>query len=324
MNIVQLGRSGLRVSSLCLGTMTLGREADEETSFAIMDHFTEKGGTFLDTADGYSTGSTEALIGRWLKDRGNRDKLVLATKVFTRMGEGPNEAGLSRIHIVRAVDASLKRLGTDVIDLYQIHRWDSSVPIEETLDALDDLVRAGKVRYLGCSNLKAYQLSRMLEWSRRYGRSRFISLQPAYNALNRSIESELLPLCVEEGLGVLSYNPLAGGMLTGKYRRGAALPIGSRMEAFKNYHDRYLTDQAFDLLEAFLAAARERGVTPAALALAWVIGEKRITCPILGARTLDQLKDTLGGAEIALTAEEREAIPAIGSGRWVGEDPVYR
>ena len=324
MQIVNLGKSGLRVSNLCLGTMTFGREADEKTSFAIMDHFVERGGTFLDTADGYSTGATEALIGRWLKARGNRDKLVLATKVFSKMGEGPNDAGLSRIHIAQAVDASLKRLGTDVIDLYQIHRWDPSVPIEETLDTLDRLVSAGKVRYLGCSNLRAFQLSRALEWSRRFGRSRFVSLQPAYNALNRSIEAELLPLCAEEGLGVLCYNPLAGGMLTGKYRRGEALPSGSRLEAFQNYHDRYLTDQSFDLVEAFLAAALSRGVSPAALALAWVLAEKRISCPILGARNLDQIKDSLGCAEMALTPGERADLPAVAPCRWVGEDPVYR
>ena len=323
MKIVQLGKSGLRVSDVCLGTMTFGREADEKTSFAIMDRFVELGGTFLDTADAYLTGATEEVVGRWLAARGGRDGLVLATKVYGKMGEGPNDSGLSRIHIVKAVEASLRRLKTDVIDLYQIHRWDAAVPIEETLDALDDLVRAGKVRYIGCSNLRAGQLLRALEYSRRYGRARFVSLQPIYNALNRGIETEVLPVCAEEGLGVLSYNPLAGGMLTGKYRRGEALPAGSRLEAFPGYHARYISDRAFDIVEAFLAAARERGVSPAALALAWARGDGRVTCPIIGARNLDQLEDSLSGADLALTAEERAAVPAAEGGRWVGTDPVY-
>ncbi len=303
--------------------MTFGREADEATSFAIMDWFVEQGGSFLDTANVYNAGESEAIIGRWMKARGNREKLVVATKVFGQMGEGPNEGGLSRINIQRAVDASLRRLSTDVIDLYQIHRWDPTVPFEETLDALDDLVREGKVRYVGCSNVRAYQLLRCLEWARSTGRSPFISLQPAYNALNRAIEAELLPLCAEEGIGVMSYNPLAGGMLTGKYRKGKELPAGARLEAFQFYHDRYYTDQALDIAERFLEAARARGATPAQLALAWVLGEPRVSAPILGARSLEQITDSLKGMEIALTPEERAAIPAIPSSRWVGQDPVY-
>lgn len=323
MKIVQLGKSGLRVSKVCLGTMTFGREADEKTSFAIMDYFVEKGGTFLDTADAYSTGKTEEVVGRWMKERRNRQGLIVATKVFGKMGDGPNDAGLSRIHIQNAVEASLRRLQTDVIDLYQIHRWDFTVPMEETLDVLDDLVRQGKIRYAACSNVRAYQLQRALTYSRSTNRSPFISLQPVYNALNRSIESELLRLCAEEGIGVIPYNPLAGGMLTGKYRRGESLPKGTRLEAYDFYHARYYNDQAFDLVEAFLAAARERGVTPAQLALAWVLAEPRITSPILGARNMDQITDSLGGAEIELSTEERSRIPAVPPGRWVGEDPVY-
>jgi aryl-alcohol dehydrogenase-like predicted oxidoreductase len=323
MKVVQLGKSGLRVSQVCLGTMTFGREADEASAFAIMDYFVEQGGTFLDTANAYSTGATESVVGRWLKARRNRDSLVLATKVFGQMGSGPNDAGLSRIHIHRAVDASLLRLQTDVIDLYQIHRWDPAVPIEETIDALDDLVRQGKVRYIGCSNVRAYQLQYCLDHARAHARSSFISLQPAYNALNRAIEAELLPLCAEQGIGVMSYNPLAGGMLTGKYRKDEPLPKGARLEAFQFYHDRYYTEQALDIVGRFLQEASRRGVSPAQLALAWVLAEPRISSPILGARSLEQITDSLKGAEINLTAEERAAIPAVPIAHWVGEDPVY-
>jgi aryl-alcohol dehydrogenase-like predicted oxidoreductase len=323
MEIVSLGKSGLKVSRVCLGTMTFGREADETASFAIMDYFVEHGGTFLDTANAYSTGATESVVGRWLKARANRHGVVLATKVFGQMGSGPNDAGLSRIHIQQAVEASLLRLQTDVIDLYQIHRWDPTVPIEETMDVLDDLVRQGKVRYVGCSNVRAYQLQYCLDYSRAHGRSPFISLQPAYNALNRAIEAELLPLCAEQGIGVMSYNPLAGGMLTGKYRKNAPLPKGARLEAFQLYHDRYYTEQALDIVDRFLEEAARRGITPAQLALAWVLAEPRISSPILGARNLDQISDSLKGTEIHLTAEERAAIPAVPVAHWVGEDTVY-
>ena len=323
MKAVSLGKSGLKVSKVCLGTMTFGREADEATSFKIMDYFVEQGGTFLDTADAYGTGATESVVGRWLKARKSRDSLVVATKVFHPMGSGPNEGGLSRLHIQRAVEASLQRLQTDVIDLYQIHRWDPTVPIEETIGALDDLVRQGKVRYVGCSNVRAYQLQYCLDYARAHALSPFISLQPPYNALNRAVEAELLPLCAEQGIGVLSYNPLAGGMLTGKYRKGAPLPKGARLEAFQFYHDRYYTDQALDIVDKFLQEASKRGVTPAQLALAWVVADPRISTPILGARSLEQISDSIKGAEIALTAEERASIPAVPPAHWVGEDPVY-
>jgi aryl-alcohol dehydrogenase-like predicted oxidoreductase len=319
----RLGKSGLKVARACLGTMTFGREADEETSFKIMDRYIDLGGNFLDTADAYSTGGAEEIVGRWLKQRDARDKVVLATKVYGVMGPGPNDGGLSRLHIHRAVDASLKRLQTDVIDLYQIHRWDPDTPVEETLEALNDLVRWGKVRYIGCSNLTGWQLCKYLHLADEHLWSRFISIQPIYNALNRSIENEILPLCEEEGLGVITYNPLAGGMLTGKYKRDEAMPTGARLEAFGSYYERYYTDQAMDIVEAFVQAAKDRGITAARLALAWVLGERRVTCPIVGARNLEQLDDTLGGLDISLTPEERGSIPAIPSGRWVGNDPVY-
>jgi len=303
--------------------MTFGREADEGMSFKLMDRYVELGGNFIDTADAYSTGASEEIVGRWLKQRGARDHVVLATKVFGVMGPGPNDGGLSRLHIQRAVEASLKRLQTEVIDLYQIHRWDPNVPIEETLEALNDLVRQGKVRYLGCSNLAARQLARYLHLAERRYWSRFVSIQPIYNALNRGIELELLPLCAEEGLGVITYNPLAGGMLTGKYKRGEAMPTGARLEAFRMYYERYFTEDALGIVEHFTQAATQRGVTPAQLALAWVLAEPRVTCPILGARNLEQLNETIEGLKITLTPEERAAILAVPSGRWVGVDPVY-
>ena len=303
--------------------MTFGREADEETSFKLMDRYVDLGGNFMDTADAYSSGGSEEVIGRWLKQRGSRDKIVLATKVWAVMGPGPNDGGLSRLHIQRAVEASLKRLQTDVIDLYQIHRWDPGAPLEETMEALNDLVRQGKVRYIGCSNLKAWHLSKSLRIAKENHWSRFVSIQPVYNAINRSIESEILPLCQEMGLGVITYNPLAGGMLTGKYKRQEAMPTGARLEAFQSYYERYYTDEAFNIVGRFLEAAQGRNISPAQLALAWVLGEPRVTCPIVGARNLEQLNDTLGGLEISLTPEERASIPAVLPGRWVGKDPVY-
>jgi aryl-alcohol dehydrogenase-like predicted oxidoreductase len=303
--------------------MTFGRESDEKTSFAIMDTFVERGFTFIDTANAYSQGGSETVVGKWLKARGNRDDLVIATKVYGRMGEGPNEAGLARIHIHQAVEASLRRLQTDVIDLYQIHRWDPTVPPEETLEALNDLVRQGKVRYIGCSNLSAWQILKYLQLADRRHFSRFVSLQPIFNALNRAIEAEILPLCEAEGLGVLSYNPLAGGFLTGKYKKGQDLPEHTRLAENTPYFHRYHHERAFEVAESFVAFARDKGVTPAQLALAWVLGESRVTCPILGARTVAQLEDSLGGFDVKLSAEEREAVPAVLPGRWVGFDPVY-
>ncbi len=323
MNIVRLGHSGLKVSHICLGTMTFGSGADKDTSFALMDRFIELGGNFLDTANVYSGGKSEEIVGQWMQARNNRDKIVLATKVYSPQGPGPNERGLSRIHIQQAVEDSLQRLQTDVIDLYQIHRWDFDAPPEETLETLNDLVRQGKVRYIGCSNLKAWHLSKYLHLSEKHHWSRFISLQPLYNAINRSIENEVLPLCKEEGLGVIAYNPLAGGVLTGKYKRGGDLPEHTRLSDSAGYQRRYYTETALDIVEDFVAAAREHGVTPAQLALAWVEGDSRVTCPIIGARTLAQLEDTLGRMDFKLTPEEREAIPSVLPGRWVGQDPVY-
>ncbi len=323
MEYTRLGKSGLKVSRIALGTMTFGNEADEETSFKLMDRFLELGGNFIDTADAYSVGVSEEVVGRWLKERGTRDRIILGTKVHADMGPGPNDGGLSRYHIMKGVEGSLRRLQTDVIDLYQVHRWDPNAPVEETLEALNDIVRQGKARYIGCSNLTGWQLSKYLAASDRHLWSRFVSMQPLYNAINRSIETEMLPLCVEEGLGVVVYNPLAGGMLTGKYRRDAPLPAAARLAFSQAYYNRYYTEQALDIVEGFVGAASERGVTPAQLALAWILAEPRITCPIVGARNLSQFDDTIGGLDIRLTPQERDALPAIRPGHWVGLDQVY-
>jgi aryl-alcohol dehydrogenase-like predicted oxidoreductase len=323
MHYVRMGRAGLKVSRICLGTMTFGAGADEATSFNIMDRFAELGGTFLDTANVYNDGLSETIVGKWIKERGVREQTVLATKVYGTTGPGPNQRGLSRVHIQQAVEASLRRLQTDVIDLYQIHRWDFDAPPEETLGALNDLVRQGKVRYIGCSNLKAWHLSTYLRLADEAHWSRFISIQPLYSALNRSIENEVLPYCAEQGVGIMPYNPLAGGVLTGKYKRGQSLPEDTRLADSEAYRHRYYTELTFDIVEGFVKAADEHGVSPAQLALAWVLGEPGITSPIIGARTLDQLNDTLGRLDFSLTPAERSAVPSVAPGRWVGQDPVY-
>ncbi|MBN1248239.1 MAG: aldo/keto reductase [Anaerolineae bacterium] len=323
MEIVRLGRSGLKVSDICLGTMTFGSGADQAMSFKLMDRFWELGGTFLDTANVYNGGVSEEIVGRWIKERGVRDQVVLATKVYGTTGPGPNERGLSLIHIQQAVEASLRRLQVDVIDLYQIHRWDFDSEPEETLEALNDLVRQGKVRYIGCSNLRAWQLAEYLELARTHSWSHFVSIQPLYSALNRSIENEVLVFAARRGLGVIPYNPLAGGVLTGKYKRGEPLPEDTRLSDSEGYRDRYYTERTFDIVERFVAAAHARGLTPAQLALAWVRAEPRITSPIIGARNLKQLNDTLGRLDYVLTPEDRETIPTVLPGRWVGKDPVY-
>ena len=320
---VRFGSSGLKVSEICLGTMTFSREADHDTSFAIMDAYREMGGSFLDTANVYTQGASEETVGAWIKERGVRASVILATKVYGHVGPGQNDGGLSRYHIINEVEQSLRRLQTDVIDLYQIHRWHTASPLAETARALDDLIRAGKVRYIGASNLRGYQLLSYLHHMDASLLSRFVSVQPPYNAINRAQELEVFPLVEREGIAVIPYNPLAGGMLTGKYRRGQELPAGARLEADANYNRRYYNEQALEIVEEFVAHAGTVGQTPAQLALAWVRGDDRVTAPIVGARSVDQLRDTLGALDRKLTPEEREAVPAVPPGRWVGIDPVY-
>lgn len=312
MNYRRLGRTGLKVSELCLGTMQFGWTADEATSFAIMDAFVEAGGNFIDTADIYSRwaegnpgGVSEQIIGRWMKARRNRGAIVLATKARGRMWDGPNGEGLSRLHLIRACEDSLRRLGTDYIDLYQTHFFDPDTPIDETLRALDDLVHAGKIRYIGASNYPAWRLTKALWVSDKLGLTRYDSLQPHYNLAHRAeFERELKPLCEEEGIGVIPYSPLAGGFLTGKYRRDS-IPASVRAEGIQR---RYFNERGFRIIDKLDEIARLRGLTIVQVALAWLLTQPVITAPIIGANSVAQLGESLAAAGVRLSAEEMDAL----------------
>lgn len=310
-----LGKSGLQVSELCLGTMTFGRETDEATSRAITDCFLEAGGNFVDTADVYgkTPGLSEEIVGRALKER--RSKVILATKVFFPTGSRPNDRGLSRVHIMQAVEASLRRLQTDYIDLYYVHCWDGKTALEETLLTLNNLLKSGKVRYLGVSNFTAWQLMKALSISEKWGWSKFICLQPQYSLVVRDIEREILPLCREEGLGVVVWGPLGGGFLSGKYRRGEKPPDGSRIaraeETWEEAWSRRATEKNFRVLDVVGKIASSRDKSYAQVALAWVRSQPGITSPIIGARTLKQLKDNLGSVGWELSHEELEALDEV-------------
>jgi len=310
--IRRLGRTGLKVSELCLGTMTFGGQADEATAFAIMDRAAAAGINFIDVADGYpmpqapeTVGRTEEIVGKWLRPR--RDDFILATKGYARMGQHPWDSGLSRKHILRAVEDSLRRLGTDYIDLYQAHHSDPETPIDATLRALDDLVRSGKVRYIGCSNFQAWELAKALWTSDRLNLARFDCLQPRYNLLFRQMEDEVLPLCRAEGVGVITYNPLAGGLLTGKYRKHAEAEKGTRFEAFQSrtrlYHDRYWQDAQFDAVARLQAFFEPRGQALPQVAVAWVLQQPGISSVLLGASRPEQLDATLSAPGLTLDAE---------------------
>jgi 1-deoxyxylulose-5-phosphate synthase len=312
MQMTRLGRTGLTVSRLCLGTMTFGLQCDEETSFAILDKAAEGGINFLDTADAYplgggfalgTSGRTEDILGKWLK--GKRDNWIVATKCVVPVGPNPWDRGASRKHILDAVEHSLRRLGTDYIDLYQLHNYDATTPIDETLSALDTLVTSGKVRYIGCSNFLAYQLARAVGRSELRNLARFDSVQPRYNLLYRQIERELLALCGEEGIGVIPYNPIAGGLLTGKHQRDV-MPEGGRFTlgtAAKMYTDRYWHEKEFDTVEALRPLAADAGMSLTTLAVAWVLANPVITAPIIGASRPDQLDASLQAIESPLSAD---------------------
>ena len=298
MKHTRLGRTGLSVSRLCLGTMTFGLQCDEATSFAIMDAAAEAGITFFDTADVYplgggidTVGRTEEIVGRWMA--GRRDDFILATKCVGQMSGRRWDRGASRKHIMGAVDASLRRLGTEYIDLYQMHQFDPTVTQDETLGALTDLVRLGKVRYIGCSNYLAYELARGIGRSEALGLARYDSVQPRYNLLYRNVERELLPLCGEEGIGVIPYNPIAGGFLSGKHQRGkptdaSRFTLGT---AADRYQERYWHDRQFDTVDAMRELATASGVSLATLAIQWVLSNPAITSPIVGASRPEQLAD---------------------------------
>ena len=311
----RLGRTGLKVSALCLGTMQFGWTADARAAGHVLDAFAEAGGTLIDTADVYSNwapdnpgGVSEEIIGRWLQARGRRHELVIATKARGRMWSGPNGEGLSRAHLLRACDESLRRLQTDYIDLYQTHWFDAETPIEETLGALTDLVRAGKVRYIGCSNIPAWRLALALGTSERLALARYDSLQPHYNLAHRAeFERELRDLCLDQGLAVIPYSPLAGGFLTGKYRRGAEAPASERAEGVQR---RYFNDRGWATLDALEAVAGEHGARPAQVALAWLLARPGLTAPIIGANTPEQLAASLGALDLQLSSEQIERLDA--------------
>jgi aryl-alcohol dehydrogenase-like predicted oxidoreductase len=306
----RLGDTGLMVSELCLGCMTFGREASEEDSKRLVDRFLDAGGNFIDTADVYSKGVSEEITGRTIK--GVRDDVVLATKVYFPMGEGPNDTGLSRKHVTQGCEDSLRRLGTDYIDLYQLHCWDSATPLKETLSALTDLVRSGKVRYIGVSNFTGWQLVKSVCLSEANGLERFVCLQPQYSLVERNIEREILPICLEEGLGVIPWSPLGGGFLSGKYRREEEPPEGSRISeavaSMEEHWDRRATDRNWRALDVVGRISEETGKSYAQISLNWLLRQDGVTAPIIGARTLEQLEDNLGASGWTLDEEQVEEL----------------
>ena len=329
MDHARLGRTGLQVSRLCLGTMTFGLQSDESTAVAILDRAAEGGIDFLDTSDAYPLGGdlstrgiTEEILGRWLQ--GKRDRFIVATKCFAPTGPAPFDGGNSRKHILAAVDASLRRLQTDYIDLYQLHGYDQATPIDETLGALDDIVHAGKVRYIGCSNFLTYQLVRAIGRSETLRLARFDSVQPRYNLLFRQIEREMLPFCGEEGVGVIPYNPIAGGLLSGKHTHSAPPPDGTRFTlgtAAENYQSRYWHDREFETVDVLRPLADEAGVSLVTLSVAWVLAHPAITAPIIGASRPDQLAASLEAAEFKLDADLKHRLDELTHDYRMGDAP---
>ena len=305
-----LGNTGTVVSSLCLGTMTFGTESDEQVAHAQLDRFLEQGGNFIDTADVYSDGASETIIGRWLAARsGMRDRVVIATKGRFATASGPNDEGLSRAYLTRALEASLRRLGLDTIDLYQAHAWDPLTPIEETLGFFDDAVRTGKIQYVGVSNFIGWQLQKAALLTRQLGLAPIVTLQPQYNLLQRGVEFELTQVCVNERIGILPWSPLGGGWLSGKYRRDSqptgATRLGEDPErGMEAYGRRNPQERTWRVIDAVRSVAEARGTSMAQVALAWLVDRPAVTSVILGARTLEQLDDNLGAAGLHLSAEE--------------------
>jgi aryl-alcohol dehydrogenase-like predicted oxidoreductase len=316
----QLGRSGLRVSTLSLGTMGFGgtgwaTPVGQIDAAGARDQIAlarDAGVNLIDTADVYSAGLAEEILGDALGT--SRDQILVATKARMPMGEGPNDAGLSRHHLVRAAEASLRRLRTDYIDLYQVHEWDGQTPLEETLTALDDLVRSGKVRYVGCSNYAAWQMMKALAISERRQLERFVSQQVYYSLQSRDIESEIVPACLDQGVGILVWSPLAGGLLSGKYRRGATAPAGSRHLSEWSEPPVHDEEKLYATIEAAAGIGEAHGVSAAQVALAWLLTRPGVTSLVVGARTTDQLADNLAAARLELTADEIKALDDVSGG----------
>jgi aryl-alcohol dehydrogenase-like predicted oxidoreductase len=314
----RFGRTGLRVSRLGLGCggfggvgsepSLFGRGEDEAAAFAIMDRALELGINYFDTSDSYGGGRSEEMVGRWLRSRGSRDAVVLSTKVRKRMGPGPNDEGLSRRHVLRAVEDSLRRLQTDWLDLYVTHEPDPETPLDETLRAFDDLIHQGKVRYVGASNIEAWRLTKSLWVSDRLGLARYDGVQNEYNLLNREIESEVLPLAADQGLAVTPFSPLAGGLLTGKYAAGRDHPPGSRLTLRPGPYAGVLTAGTFRAIDALRAEAAERGVSVGALALAWVLAHPAVTAALIGPRSLEQFAPAVESLQVRLTGPDRDRI----------------
>ena len=316
MDYRNLGKTGLKVSALCMGTMQFGWSVGETETQRILSQTFEVGINFIDTADIYSKwvdgnsgGVAEEYIGRWWRQaKIPRDRLVIATKVRGKMGNGPNDEGLSRVHIMQAVEASLRRLDTDFIDLYQTHWSDENIPIEETLRALDDLVRQGKVRYIGASNYKAWELMQALWTSDVNGLTRYDSLQPHYNLIHREeFERELKAVCETYGIGVIPYSPLEGGFLTGKYRRDTSLPDSRRAEG----RQKYMTERNFAILDALDEIAASHRATVTQVSLAWLLADPLISSPVIGATSVEQLDENLGALDVKLSGEEKRRIDEL-------------
>ena len=309
MQYKNLGRTGLKVSAICLGTMTYGDQVEEAESIKLIERAMEGGINFFDTSNAYVQGRSEEVVGKALKKK--RDQVIIATKVSLPIGQGVNDRGLSRYHIMREVENSLKRLGTEYIDLYYAHMPDHETAMEETLRAMDDLVRQGKVRYIGCSNFHAWRLCKALWISDVRNLDRFNCIQSPYNLLTRDIEYELVPLCASEGVGITAYNPLAAGLLTGKHDPQKGPAEGTRFALARGYYMRYWSDINFEAVSAIGDVARKKGVSMAQFALAWIMNNKTITAPICSATSIKQLEENLGATEVELTEEDAKACDEV-------------
>ncbi len=312
MEFRSLGRTGVQVSPLCLGCMTFGRKTEEPDAMAIIDRAIEQGINFLDTANVYGRGASETVVGNALKRNGKRDRIVLATKVHGKMDDDdPNMYGNHRRHIVEQCEASLNRLQTDWIDLYQVHRPREDTPIDETLRALDDLVCSGKVRYIGTSTFAAWQVVASLWVSKEMHLNRFVTEQPPYHLMDRRVERELAPVAQTYGLGIIPWSPLCGGFLTGKYKRDGTRPENARFGADNDWNNKHFTDAAFDALEALEALARKKNCSLSQLSLAWCMHQPGITAPIIGPRTMEQFEDNIKALDVEITDADREKIDEI-------------
>jgi len=316
MEYVNLGKTGLKVSRICFGTMTYGNPQwrdwvlPEDESRPFLERALELGINFFDTADMYSLGASEEVLGRAIEDFAERDDVIIATKVYWPTGDGPNDRGLSRKHIMDSIDASLRRLRTDYVDVYYIHRWDYETPIEETLETLDDLVRMGKVRYLGASSMHAWQFMKALGLADKHGWSRFVVMQNHYNLIHREEEREMIPLCREEGIGVVPWSPLARGFLAGNRKlgqRGATARDASDQMA----HDYYFQDTDFEIVERVVTLAGEKGLKPAQVALAWLLHQPGVTAPVIGASTMSHLEEAVAALDVALSSEEMASLEEL-------------